>query len=193
MDCSPLGSCSWDSPGKNTGRGCNFLLQGIFLTQGLNPSLLRLPHWQAESSLLVPPGKHIRNPNLFNPSVFQVTLIKGHWQAPCAKEHLVPEHCKVRVKVAQLGLTVWDPMDYIVHGKSPGENIGMGSRSLLQGIVLTQGSNSGGLLHCRRILYQLSHNIGTLKCAPKQGDLGKEISKQSLDKGTTFVCVCGLQ
>ena len=37
------------------------------------------------------------------------------------------------------------------------------------------------------------HNIGTLKCAPKQGDLGKEISKQSLDKGTTFVCVCGLQ
>ena len=25
---------SWDSPGKNTGVGCNFLLQGIFLTQG---------------------------------------------------------------------------------------------------------------------------------------------------------------
>jgi len=28
--------------------------------------------------------------------------------------------------------------------------------SLLQGIFLTQGSNSG-LLHCRRILYHLSH------------------------------------
>ena len=28
--------CSWDSPGKNTGVGCHFLLQGIFLTQGLN-------------------------------------------------------------------------------------------------------------------------------------------------------------
>ena len=26
--------CSWDSPGKNTGAGCHFLLQGIFLTQG---------------------------------------------------------------------------------------------------------------------------------------------------------------
>ena len=25
----------WDSPGKNTGVGCHFLLQGIFLTQGL--------------------------------------------------------------------------------------------------------------------------------------------------------------
>ena len=32
--------CPWDVPGKNTGVGCHFLLQGIFLTQGLNPSLL---------------------------------------------------------------------------------------------------------------------------------------------------------
>ena len=24
--------CPWDSPGKNTGVGCHFLLQGIFLT-----------------------------------------------------------------------------------------------------------------------------------------------------------------
>ena len=30
----------WDSPGKNTGMGCHALLLGIFLTQGLNPSLL---------------------------------------------------------------------------------------------------------------------------------------------------------
>ena len=26
MDCSPPGSCSWDSPGKNTGVGCHYLL-----------------------------------------------------------------------------------------------------------------------------------------------------------------------
>ena len=32
--------CPWDSPGKNTGVGSHFLLQGIFLTQGLNPGLL---------------------------------------------------------------------------------------------------------------------------------------------------------
>ena len=30
-----------NSPGKNTGVGCHFLLQGIFLTQGLNPGLPR--------------------------------------------------------------------------------------------------------------------------------------------------------
>ena len=32
--------CPWDSPGKNTGVGCHSLLQGIFLTQGPNPSFL---------------------------------------------------------------------------------------------------------------------------------------------------------
>ena len=32
--------CLWDSPGKNTGVGCDFLLQRIFLTQGLNLHLL---------------------------------------------------------------------------------------------------------------------------------------------------------
>ena len=32
--------CPWDSPGKNTGVGCHFLLLGIFLTQESNPGLL---------------------------------------------------------------------------------------------------------------------------------------------------------
>ena len=38
---------------------------------------------------------------------------------------------------------------------SPGQNTGVGSLSLPQGMFPTQGSNPG-LLHCRRILYQLS-------------------------------------
>ena len=59
MDCSLPGSSvhgisqprildlyPWDFPAKNTGVGCHFLLQGIFLTQRLNPQLL---HWQADS------------------------------------------------------------------------------------------------------------------------------------------------
>ena len=32
--------CPWDFPGKDTGVGCHFLLQGIFPTQGSNPGLL---------------------------------------------------------------------------------------------------------------------------------------------------------
>ena len=38
--------CPWDSPGKNTRVGCHFLLQKIFPTQGLNPHLFYLLHWQ---------------------------------------------------------------------------------------------------------------------------------------------------
>ena len=58
---------------------------------------------------------------------------------------------QVKVKVAQSCPTLCDPMDYTVHG-------------ILQARILewvafpfsTQGSNPG-LLHCRWILYQLSH------------------------------------
>ena len=49
--------CPWGCPSKNTGVGCHFLFQGIFLTRGLNPHLLCLLHWQAGSLLLAPPGK----------------------------------------------------------------------------------------------------------------------------------------
>ena len=49
--------CPWDSAGKNTGVDCHTLLQGIFWTQGSNPRFLHLPHWQAGSLLLAPPGK----------------------------------------------------------------------------------------------------------------------------------------
>ena len=49
---------------------------------------------------------------------------------------------------------VCDPTDYVVHGM-PGQNTGVGNRSLLQGISPAQGSNPG-LQHCRQVLYQLS-------------------------------------
>ena len=49
---------------KNTGVGCRFPLQRIFLTQGLNPCLL---HWQ-ESSL---PLSHQGSPNSDNFVVVQ--------------------------------------------------------------------------------------------------------------------------
>ena len=51
MDCSLASRLlrPWDFPDKNTGMGYNSLLQEIFLTQGLNPHLLHLLHWQADS------------------------------------------------------------------------------------------------------------------------------------------------
>ena len=64
------------------------------------------------------------------------------------RHHRLNEHEseKVKVKFAQSCLILFDP----------GQNTGVGSLSLLQGIFLTQGAKPG-LPHCGRILYQLSH------------------------------------
>ena len=62
----------------------------------------------------------------------------------------------MKVNAAQLCLTLCNLMDLHTPWNSPGQNTGVGSLSLLQGIFLTQGSNPG-LPHCRQILYQLSH------------------------------------
>ena len=60
---------------------------------------------------------------------------------------------KVEVSVPQLYPTLCDSMDYsLCPWGSPGKTTGVGGHSLLQGIVLTQGSNLG-LLHHRQILY----------------------------------------
>ena len=49
------GCCCWDFPDKNTGVGCPFLFQGIFLTQGSNPRLCIgrriLYHWATWEAL----------------------------------------------------------------------------------------------------------------------------------------------
>ena len=63
--------------------------------------------------------------------------------------------------VAQSCPTLSDLMDlslpgFSIHGDSPGKNSGVGCHALLQGIFPTQGLNPG-LLHCRQILYGLSH------------------------------------
>ena len=47
----------------------------------------------------------------------------------------------------------------------PGKDTSVGSHSLLQGIFLTQRLNPG-LLHCRQILYHLSHQGRHITCTP---------------------------
>ena len=57
------------------------------------------------------------------------------------------------------GLTLCDPMGCTWN--SPGQNTGVGSLPLLRGIFAIQGPNPG-FLHCRWILYRLSHK-GSLR------------------------------
>ena len=55
--------CPWNSPGKNTGVGCHFLLQGIFPTQESN---LHLFYQQAYSLILGHLGSPVR---VYSPGV----------------------------------------------------------------------------------------------------------------------------
>ena len=65
------------------------------------------------------------------------------------------EHCKWKWKSLSVSDSLW-PHGLYSPWTSPGQDTGAGSLSLLHGIFPTQESNRG-LLHCRQILYQLSH------------------------------------
>ena len=76
-------------------------------------------------------------------------------------------HVCMHAQSLQSCLTLCNPMDCRPsgssgHGDSPGKNAGGGCQALLQEIFPTQGSNPG-LLHCRWILYHLSHLDSILK------------------------------
>ena len=67
------------------------------------------------------------------------------------------------MKIAQSCLTLCDRMEYS-SWNSPDQNTRVGSHCVLQGIFPTQGSNPG-VPHCRRVLYQLSHQGSSISRA----------------------------
>ena len=77
--------CPWDSPVKNTRVGCHFLLQGIFLTEGSNPHLLCLLHWQMDFLFTTAsPGKdryhHTNSGRGFSFMVFITRLCRDNYR-----------------------------------------------------------------------------------------------------------------
>ena len=77
---------------------------------------------------------------------------------------------------------------FVTHGlhspwNSLGQNTGVGSHSLLQGIFPTQGSNPG-LPYCRKIPYQLSHQGSQLKMT--EGQLSEQIQACLSSSGFTI-------
>ena len=80
VGCSPPGSSAHgDSPGKNTGVGCHFLLQGIFPTQGSNPDL---PHCRRILYRLSHPGSPY--------SIQLVHILNSCWSHPLGIQIRVP-------------------------------------------------------------------------------------------------------
>ena len=80
-----------------------------------------------------------------------------HWQAEsCPLSHLGSP--KVKLLGTQLYLTLCNPMDSSLWN-SPGQNTGVDSHPLLQGIFPTQGWNLH-LLRCRRMFYHWATGKG---------------------------------
>ena len=88
---------------------------------------------------------------------------------PASNQHHFPQSiCSLHVSAAFVRVTQVVFNSLLRHGlyspwNSPGQNAGVGSRSLLQWIFPTQESNQG-LLHCRQILYQLSYQRSLVFC-----------------------------
>ena len=86
--------------------------------------------------------------------MYQNSLTNQHISIFTTKSHCESESFSV------VSDSLW-PCGLYSPWNSPGQNTGVGSLSLLQGIFLTQGSNPG-LPPCRWILYQLSHKHSAL-------------------------------
>ena len=150
----------WNSPGQNTGVGTLPLLQGIFPTQGWNWDLLHCRQILYQLSQKGSPRIREWVAYPFSRGSFQrrdqtwVSCIAGGfftiWATREAPQSRSDQISRSVVSDSLRPHGLYSPWN------SPGQNTGVGSLSLLQGIFPTQGSNPG-LPHCRWILYQLSH------------------------------------
>ena len=90
MNCSPAGSSLHGHfPGKNTRVGCHAVLQGIFLTEGLNPGLPqpRSPALRVDSLLSEPPqGLFTQGAFLVAQTVKNLLAMQETWNLSLGQE-----------------------------------------------------------------------------------------------------------
>ena len=112
----------WDSPGKNTGVGCHFLLQGIFPTQGSNPGL---PHCRQMLYHLSHQGSHLLLPTFHS---FWTAVLEKTLESPLDCKEIQPVHPKGDQSWVFIGRTdakaetpiLWPPhANSLIHQKSP--------------------------------------------------------------------------
>ena len=162
----------WDSPGKNTGVGCHILLQCMKVKS--ESEVAQSCPTLCDPIDGSPPGSPI--PGIIQARMQIITTMRYHLTRvrmaiiKKTRNSKCREDVKKRESLGTVGETVnWCEREsrslvsdsLRPHGlyspwNSSGQNTGVGSLSLLQGIFPTQGSNPG-LPLCRQILYQLSH------------------------------------
>ena len=106
--------CPWDSPGKNAGMSCHFLLQGIFPTQGLNPPLLHCRQILYPLSHL---GSHIY---VYIHGIYQVSMYHTWYTTnKCVSDTDIYKYAATTAKSLQSCVTLCDPID----GSPPGSPV----------------------------------------------------------------------
>ena len=166
MLCSVAKSCPWDFQVNNTGVGCRGLLWGS-----------TWPRDRTHVSCISCIGKQI----LYHCAPWKVLSIyaspliqRSDYQIPsqtspmCSLEFQLQGWWK-KVKVScpimsdSLQSHELQPARLLCLWNSLGKSSGVGCQFLLQGVFPTQGLNLG-LLHCRQILYHLSHQGSPCCC-----------------------------
>ena len=157
--------CPWDFPGKSTGGGCHcLLLENIRLreiNQTQKDKYCRIPliggayssKFTETKSRMVDAqdwGDEDLEFNGYRVSVWKDENI-WRWMVVIVVKLLVTQPCPTLGNPRTVAHQPPLSMEF-----SRQESTGAGSHSLLQGIFWTQGLNPG-LLHCRQILYHLSH------------------------------------
>ena len=148
----------WNSPDQNTRVGSLSLLQGIFPTQGSNPGLpycrwiLYLLSHKGIPRILEWVTYSFSRGSSWPRNRSRVSCFAGGFFTNLAIREAL------KVKVAVVSEFFW-PHGLYSPWISSGQNTGVGSLSLLQGIFPTQGLIPG-LCHCRRVLYQQNMSEG---------------------------------
>ena len=134
--------CPWNFPEKNTGVGCCFLIQRMFLTQGWNPCMS--PASPEPAGRLIPSSLSCLG------SLYTDRQTHTHM-------HTYTHVCVLSRPAASNSLWPVDccPPGSSIRGIPQVRILQWGCHFLLQGIFPTQGSNPG-LLHCRWVLYHLN-------------------------------------
>ena len=130
----------------------------------LTPVSCTTPRVPPSRAHLEPPVPLVPTPRVLGPQpVFSLLSSRSSfWPLQAVSRGHSWLSCCCEVKVAQSCPTL-RPHGIYSPWNSPGQNNGVGSLSLLQGIFPTQGLNSG-LPHCRQSLYCLSHRRSPSYC-----------------------------
>ena len=180
---------AWDSPGKNTGVGCHFLLQCMKVKS--KSEVAQSCPTLSDPMDCSPPGSSIHG--IFQARVLEwgaiafsrisIQLFK-EIQCMILLTNILYQRVsnfflnQIIVLVAQMSDSLrpheLQPTRLLCPWDSSGKNIGVSSHSILRGIFPTQRSNPG-LPHGRRILYHLNH-----QGSPQDHRIVKHIESQSI-------------